>query len=35
VLDAFLQHHHDQGLSPRLVRAEELFHASTHETVKV
>jgi 4,5-dihydroxyphthalate decarboxylase len=35
VLDAFLQHHHDQGLSPRLARAEELFHASTHETVKV
>ena len=35
VLDAFLHHHHDQGLSPRLVRAEELFHASTHETVKV
>jgi 4,5-dihydroxyphthalate decarboxylase len=35
VLDAFLGHHHDQGLSPRLVRADELFHASTHETVKV
>ena len=35
VLDAFLAHHHDQGLSPRLVRADELFHATTHETVKV
>jgi 4,5-dihydroxyphthalate decarboxylase len=35
VLEAFLGHHHDQGLSPTLVRAEELFHASTHETVKV
>ncbi len=35
VLEAFLGHHHDQGLSPRLVRADELFHASTHETVKV
>lgn len=35
VLDAFLRHHHDDGLSPRLVRADELFHPSTHETVKV
>jgi 4,5-dihydroxyphthalate decarboxylase len=35
VLEAFLGHHHDQGLSPKLVRAEELFHGSTHETVKV
>ena len=35
VLDAFLGHHHDQGLSPRRVRADELFHASTHETVKI
>jgi 4,5-dihydroxyphthalate decarboxylase len=35
VLDAFLAHHHDQGLSPRLVRADELFHATTYETVKV
>ena len=34
-LDAFLGHHHDQGLSPRRVRADELFHPSTHETVKV
>jgi len=35
VLDAFLRYHHEQGLSPRLVRADELFHPSTHETVKV
>lgn len=35
VLDAFLRHHHDQGLSARVVRADELFHASTHETVKI
>jgi 4,5-dihydroxyphthalate decarboxylase len=35
VLDDFLGHHHRQGLSPRLLRADELFHPSTHETVKV
>ena len=35
VLDAFLQHHHDQGLSPRTVRADELFDPSTHEAVKI
>ena len=35
VLDTFLGHHHDQGPSSRLLRADELFHASTHETVKV
>jgi 4,5-dihydroxyphthalate decarboxylase len=34
-LEAFLRHHHAQGLSPRLLAAAELFHASTHETVKV
>jgi 4,5-dihydroxyphthalate decarboxylase len=34
-LQAFLRHHHAQGLSGRLVDARELFHASTHETVKV
>jgi 4,5-dihydroxyphthalate decarboxylase len=34
-LDAFLRHHHAQGLSPRLVAAEELFHPATHETFKV
>jgi 4,5-dihydroxyphthalate decarboxylase len=35
VLDAFLHHHHDEGLSKRPVSADELFHPSTHETVKV
>jgi 4,5-dihydroxyphthalate decarboxylase len=35
VLDAFLRHHHEQGLSSRLLRADALFHASTHETVKI
>jgi 4,5-dihydroxyphthalate decarboxylase len=34
-LDAFLRHHHAQGLSSRLVRAEELFHPGTHETFKL
>jgi 4,5-dihydroxyphthalate decarboxylase len=35
VLDAFLRLHHEQGLSPRLLAACQLFHPSTHETVKV
>jgi len=35
VLDAFLRHHHEQGLSARLLSAGDLFHPSTHETVKV
>ncbi len=34
-LDTFLRHHHAQGLSSRLVRPEELFHPSTHETFKI
>ena len=34
-LDAFLRHHHEQGLSDRLVAAEELFHPSTHEGFSV
>jgi 4,5-dihydroxyphthalate decarboxylase len=34
-LDTFLAHHHRQGLSPRLVKAEELFHPSTHESFKL
>ena len=34
-LSAFLHHHHAQGLSPRLVGIEELFHPSTLETFKV
>jgi 4,5-dihydroxyphthalate decarboxylase len=34
-LDAFLRHHHAQGLSPRRLKPEELFHPSTHETFKL
>jgi len=34
-LSAFLRHHHAQGLSPRLVGVEELFHPSTLESFKV
>jgi 4,5-dihydroxyphthalate decarboxylase len=34
-LEAFLRHHHAQGLSPRLLAPPDLFHPSTHETVKV
>ncbi len=34
-LETFLRHHHAQGLSPRLVKAEELFHPSTYETFKI
>jgi 4,5-dihydroxyphthalate decarboxylase len=35
VLDAFLKAHHDQGLSPRQLAIEELFHASTLEGFKI
>ncbi|QFS83595.1 4,5-dihydroxyphthalate decarboxylase [Roseivivax sp. THAF40] len=31
VLDTFLDYHHSQGLSPRRVQVEELFHPSTQE----
>ena len=34
-LQYFLRHHHEQGLSARLLAPAELFHPSTHETVKV
>jgi 4,5-dihydroxyphthalate decarboxylase len=34
-LEAFLHHHHAQGLSPRLLQPEELFHPSTHESFKL
>ena len=34
-LEAFLQAHHDQGLSKRLLRPEELFHPSTLEGHKI
>jgi 4,5-dihydroxyphthalate decarboxylase len=35
VLETFLRHHHTQGLSPRLVSVDELFHPSTYEAFKV
>jgi 4,5-dihydroxyphthalate decarboxylase len=34
-LEAFLHHHHGQGLSPRLIKIEELFHPSVYETFKL
>jgi 4,5-dihydroxyphthalate decarboxylase len=35
VLDTFLRHHHGQGLSPRRLAVEELFHPATLEAHKV
>jgi 4,5-dihydroxyphthalate decarboxylase len=35
VLEAFLRHHHAEGLSPRLLAPEELFHPSTHESFAI
>jgi len=35
VLDAFLRHHHAEGLSSRLLAPEELFHPSTHESFAI
>ena len=35
VLDAFLQRHYREGLSSRLLKAEELFHPSTHEEFRI
>ena len=34
-LETFLRHHHSQGLSSRLLKPEELFHPSTHESFKI
>lgn len=34
-LNAFLRHHHAQGLSSRLVKPEELFHPGTLESFKI
>ena len=34
-LETFLHHHHAQGLSPRLLTPEELFHPGTLETFKL
>jgi len=35
VLETFLAHHHAQGLSPRRVDVEELFHPASLETYKI
>ncbi len=34
-LEAFVRHHHSQGLSSRLVAVEELFHPSTYESYSI
>lgn len=34
-LETFFEHHHSQGLSPRVVKPEELFHPSTLESFKL
>ena len=35
VLDMFLRHHHAQGLTPRRVAVEELFHPASLETYRI
>ena len=35
VLETFLRHHHAEGLSPRLLTPEEMFHPSTHATFTI
>jgi len=35
VLDTFLRYHHEQGLSPRRLKAEELFAPESFETFKI
>jgi len=34
-LNSFLHHHHAQGISPRRVEVQELFHPATLETFKI
>jgi 4,5-dihydroxyphthalate decarboxylase len=34
-LEAFVRHHHAQGLSKRLLSVDELFHPSTYEAMKI
>jgi 4,5-dihydroxyphthalate decarboxylase len=34
-LESFLRHHFSQGLSPRLLKVHEMFHAGTHESFKI
>lgn len=35
VLEAFTRHHHAQGISPRVVGVDELFHPGTLESFKI
>ena len=35
VLDTFLRYHHEQGLSPRRLKPEDLFAPETFESFKV
>ena len=35
VLDTFLRHHHGQGLSPRRLVVDDLFHPSTLEAHRI
>ncbi len=35
VLEVFLRRHHAEGLSPRVLSPEDLFHPSTHETFRI
>lgn len=34
-LEAFVRHHHGQGLSSKLMSVDEIFHPATYETVKI
>lgn len=34
-LETFVRHHHAQGLSPRQMDVDELFHPATYETMKI
>jgi 4,5-dihydroxyphthalate decarboxylase len=34
-LEMFLRHHHSQGLSPRLMSVDEMFHPAVYETFKL
>jgi 4,5-dihydroxyphthalate decarboxylase len=34
-LEAFLRHHHAQGLSARLMAVDELFHSATYESYRI
>ncbi|RTL51205.1 MAG: ABC transporter substrate-binding protein [Rhodocyclaceae bacterium] len=34
-LEAFLRNHHQQGLSSRLMKVEEIFHPATYETARI